>query len=41
MKISTTLFLDRAAGQIGNIQGSLSKVQEQLSTGKEIVRPSE
>jgi flagellar hook-associated protein 3 FlgL len=41
MKISTTLFLDRAAGQIGNIQGSLSKIQEQLSTGKEIVRPSD
>jgi flagellar hook-associated protein 3 FlgL len=41
MKISTTLFLDRAASQIGNIQGSLSKTQEQLSTGKEIVRPSD
>ena len=41
MKISTSLFLNRAAGQIGDIQGSLSKIQEQLSTGKEIVRPSD
>ena len=41
MKISTSLFLDRAASQIGTIQGSLSKTQEQLSTGKEIVRPSD
>lgn len=41
MKISTTLFLDRAASQIGDVQNSLSKLQEQLSTGKEIVRPSD
>jgi flagellar hook-associated protein 3 FlgL len=41
MKISTSLFLDRAASQIGTIQGELSKTQEQLSTGKEIVRPSD
>lgn len=41
MKISTSLFLDRAASQIGTIQGSLSRTQEQLSTGKEIVRPSD
>ena len=41
MKISTSLLLDRASNQIGTIQGSLSKTQEQLSTGKEIVRPSD
>ena len=41
MKISTTLYFDRATQQMGNIQGNLSKVQEQMSTGLQIVKPSD
>lgn len=41
MKISTTLFFDRANQQLGTVQGELAKTQEQLSTGKQIVKPSD
>ncbi len=41
MKVSTSMFFDNASKQLGNIQGSLSKTQEQLSTGKQINRPSD
>jgi flagellar hook-associated protein 3 FlgL len=41
MKISTTLYFDRATQQLGNSQNELSKTQEQLSTGKQIVKPSD
>ena len=41
MKISTTLYFDRATQQMGNVQANLSKVQEQMSTGLQIVKPSD
>ena len=41
MKISTTLFFDRSAQQLGNVQSNLTKTQEQLSTGLQIVKPSD
>jgi len=41
MKISTTLYFDRATQQIGDVQGELAKTQVQLSTGKQIVKPSD
>lgn len=41
MKISTTLFFDRSTQQLGNVQASLAKTQEQLSTGLQIVKPSD
>ena len=41
MKISTGLYFDRATTQLGNVQGELSKTQEQLSLGKQIVKPSD
>jgi flagellar hook-associated protein 3 FlgL len=41
MKISTTLFFDRSTQQLGNVQANLSKTQEQLSTGLQIVKPSD
>jgi flagellar hook-associated protein 3 FlgL len=41
MKISTTLFFDRSSQQLGNVQSNLSQTQEQLSTGKQIVKPSD
>jgi flagellar hook-associated protein 3 FlgL len=41
MKISTPLYFDRATQQMGNSQNELSKTQEQLSTGKQIVKPSD
>ena len=41
MKISTNLYFDRATNQLGNVQGELAKTQEQLSTGKQIVKPSD
>ena len=41
MKVSTALFFDNATTQLGNVQNELSKTQEQLSTGKQIVRPSD
>jgi len=41
MKISTSLFFDRSTQQLTNVQSSLSQTQEQLSTGKQIVKPSD
>jgi len=41
MKVSTSLFFERATTQLGNVQGSLAKTQEQLSTGKQITKPSD
>ena len=41
MKISTTLYFDRSINQLGNVQGNLAKTQEQLSTGLQIVKPSD
>ena len=41
MKVSTSMFFDRASNQLGNVQGSLAKTQEQLSTGKQITKPSD
>jgi len=35
------MFFDNASKQLGNIQGSLAKTQEQLSTGKQINKPSD
>ena len=41
MKVSTSLFFERASAQLGNVQGSLAKTQEQLSTGTQITKPSD
>jgi len=41
MKISTSLFFDRSTQQLSNVQSNLSQTQEQLSTGKQIVKPSD
>jgi flagellar hook-associated protein 3 FlgL len=41
MKISTGQFFDRATHQMSERQGSLSKVQAQLATAKQIVKPSD
>ncbi len=41
MKVSTSMFFDKASAQLGQVQGSLAKTQEQLSTGKQITKPSD
>jgi flagellar hook-associated protein 3 FlgL len=41
MKISTPLYFDRSTQMLSDVQGQLAKTQEQLSTGKQIVRPSD
>ena len=41
MKVSTGMFFDNATTQLGAIQGNLAKTQEQLSTGKQINKPSD
>jgi flagellar hook-associated protein 3 FlgL len=41
MKISTSLYFDRASEQLGGVQARLTKVQEQLSSGLQIVKPSD
>ena len=41
MKVSTSMFFDKASNQLGSIQGNLAKTQEQLSTGKQINKPSD
>ncbi len=41
MKVSTSMFFDNASKQLGSIQTSLAKTQTQLSTGKQINRPSD
>lgn len=35
------MFFDKASAQLGNVQGSLAKTQAQLSTGKQITKPSD
>lgn len=41
MKISTGLYFDRSTQQLSGVQARLTKVQEQLSTGLQIVKPSD
>jgi flagellar hook-associated protein 3 FlgL len=41
MKVSTSMFFDKASAQLGNVQGSLAKTQQQLSSGKQITKPSD
>jgi flagellar hook-associated protein 3 FlgL len=41
MKISTTLFFERSTQQLSSVQSNLAKTQEQLSTGLQIVKPSD
>ena len=41
MKVSTNLLFDRASTQLATVQSNLSKTQEQLSTGKQITKPSD
>jgi len=41
MKVSTSMFFDNASKQLGSIQSSLAKTQTQLSTGKQINKPSD
>ena len=41
MKISTSLYFDRSTQMLSNVQSNLTKTQEQLSTGKQIVSPSD
>lgn len=41
MKISTGLYFDRATQQLSNVQSKLTQTQEQLSTGLQIVKPSD
>ena len=41
MKISTSLYFDRSTQQLSTVQSSLARTQEQLSTGKNIVKPSD
>ena len=41
MKVSTSLFFDRSVDQMVNGQSQLAKTQTRLSSGKEIVNPSD
>ena len=41
MKISTGLYFDRSTQQLGGVQSRLTKVQEHLSTGLQIVNPGD
>ena len=41
MKISTGLYFERSTQQMAGVQAKLTKVQEQLSTGLQIVKPSD
>jgi flagellar hook-associated protein 3 FlgL len=41
MKVSTSMFFERVSTQLGNVQASLAKTQEQLTTTKQITRPSD
>ena len=41
MKISTSLYFDQSVQQMSTVQGDLAATQEQLSTGKKIVKPSD
>ena len=41
MKVSTSLFFDRALSQMTQTQNSLAQSQAQLSTGKKVVQVSD
>ena len=41
MKISTSLYFDRSTEQLGTVQSKMAKTQEQLSTGLNVVKPSD
>ena len=41
MTISTTLLFNRAVSLMGRQQSALAELQEKVSTGKELVRPSD
>ena len=41
MKVSTSLFFDRSINQMVNGQSQLAKTQTRLSSGKEVVNPSD
>ena len=41
MKVSTSLFFDRSVNQMVNGQSQLAKTQTRLSSGKEVVNPSD
>ena len=41
MKVSTSLFFDRSVDQMVTSQSDLAKTQTRLSSGKEIVNPSD
>jgi flagellar hook-associated protein 3 FlgL len=41
MKVSTSMFFDKANAQLGSVQNSLAKTQQQLSSGKQITKPSD
>jgi len=41
MKVSTSMFFDNSSNMLSNVQSSLAKTQEQLSTGKQITKPSD
>ena len=41
MKVSTSLFFDRSVNQMVSGQSQLAKTQTRLSSGKEVVNPSD
>jgi flagellar hook-associated protein 3 FlgL len=41
MKVSTSLFFDRSTNQMIKGQSELAKTQTRLSSGKEVVNPSD
>ncbi|NEX62685.1 flagellar hook-associated protein FlgL [Noviherbaspirillum galbum] len=41
MRISTNVLFDSGAARIGNLQNSLNRTQQQLSSGKRILNPSD
>ncbi len=41
MKVSTSMFFDKSSKMLSNVQSSMAKTQEQLSTGLQITKPSD
>ena len=41
MKVSTSMFFDKSSTMLSNVQSSMAKTQEQLSTGLQITKPSD
>ena len=41
MKVSTTMYFERSANQLSKVHQDLTKTQDQLSTGLQIVKPSD